>query len=407
MNLTQKSEQMQKLLDQLSKVVDQVQNHHCNHRCCKQGFTAEKTIVCNLITLAREHRRQFHILPADPAFYKSFKHFIKLYQSILISTLDTLYEIQLSCKEKALGEACLIKQSINKFIDLLCFLQTHFPNLFDDRLKVPLPTCAIHRQKIKQPVQMLRERLEHKKVNKSLQSVGLHPFIDFLESHKEKYTFCDLAFMNSWLAVLSGVCNKPQINKEFEKLLYTVIIRHDLNSQECMDYFSEFFSKIVNLQENVAEQLMVLKIFLKEIEKVQVTNPVGYNPNVKTIRFILAKWLNAEIGFIQNSCHRNEQHQLNGEGSNCSIDKLKLKKPVPEISLFIKGLVENNVIEASTQTEIFRFVSHHFSSVNEVVISENSLSKKYYSPSDRAIKGCKNTIIALLNWIQMQEPKTF
>jgi len=398
---------MQNLLDQLTEVVDQIQNDHCNHHCSKHDHTAVKTIVCKLNSLAKEHRRKLQSLPADPVFCKSFKDLIKHYQSILISTLDSLYVIRLSCKEKHSGDACLVNKTLNTLIELLCFLQKQFPKAFDDSLSMPLTACNMHREKIEQPVRMLRDMLYDKKVNKSLLSVVMHPFKDFMESNKENYSFCDMAFLNSWMALLSRICKKPQSKREFVKLLCILIIRHDLNSSECMDYFSELFSKLVNLQGSVFDQLLVLNIFLKEIEKVQVTNPVGYNPDSDSIRIFLIKWLNAEIGFIQNSCHINDNDPPPADNCETSVSKLKLITPVPVISLLIKGLIENNYLEASTQKEVFRFFSRHFSSKKMKTISEISLSTKYHYPSAGAIEEFRKTILALLKWIQMQEPKTF
>ena len=390
---------MQNLLDQLSEVVDQVHDHHFNHQCSMPDLTAVKAFVCKLSTLAPKHRRRLQYLSVDPAFCKTFKHLIKPYQSMLIYTLNSLFEMQISCKEKHENEDCLLRKTLNTLIELLCFLHKQFPQEFNDSLPIPLPAYERQKEEINQSLGLLRNMLLMKKVNKPLLNVVLHPFWDFLEDTKEYYSFCDLAFLKSWMIKLAKVCKKPQTKKEFEKLLCIAIVQHDLNSQECMDYCSEFFSKMCNLQDSKAEQLEVLRLFLKSVEQVQASNQTGYDPNAKKIRSFLIKWLRQEISFIEASCHISEQSTFKTKDN----DKIPTNLPVAELGFIIRLWDKTDIFKSAEPQELFNLFSKYFSSKKKINPSPGNLSNGYYCTPPSSILKVKKMLKKQLDLIEQNK----
>ncbi|MBI9065561.1 MAG: hypothetical protein JEZ14_26490, partial [Marinilabiliaceae bacterium] len=353
---------MQNLLNQLNKVVDQVQNHHTNHLCSNVDTTANKSIIDNLNTLAKEHQTKLQVLSADPALCKTFNHLIKPYQTTLIRLLDNVYDIQNTCQKNPAKINCLKTKTINTLTSLLCFLRQQFPHAFDASIHIPLSAYEVQKDKIHQSLILIRDILQKKKANPLLLTIALHPFADFLENMKELYSFCELAYLHSWMTKLSIICNKPQTQKELDKLICFAIIQHNLNSQACMDYFFELFSKICHLKKSREKQLQTLHYFLKCINQVTINSKFRYDPNMDNIKSMLTNWLKEEIGYIKNSCHISEQPTFKTKVN----DKIPTNLPVPELGFIIRLWDKTDVFKSVEPQELFNLFSKHFSSKKKI-----------------------------------------
>ncbi|MBI9064229.1 MAG: hypothetical protein JEZ14_19755 [Marinilabiliaceae bacterium] len=388
---------MKNLLNQLNEVVDRVHGHHTNHQCSKNASTAGQPIASTLNTLAKEHETELQILSANSVSSESFNHLIKSYQTTLIRLLDTLYRIHNTCQENPVKNNCPIRRTVKTFTDLLCFLRQQFPHTFDENIHIPLSAYEIQWDKINQSLILIRNRLQKKKANSLLLTIALHPFADFLQNMKERYSFCDLAYLHSWITKLNIIGNKPQTQKELDKLICFAIIQHNLNSQPCMDYFFELFSKIGHLKNSREKQLQILNYFLKCINQVTINTKFRYDPNMDNIKSILTNWLREEVGYIENSCHINEQPDFHKEKTS---KRIPTNIPVTELAIHMRLWVKTNILPHKNNTELITIFSKFFSSIDQPQISYKSLYNKYYVPEPSSIEKVEKVLVEQLELIR-------
>jgi len=391
---------MQNLLNQLNEVVDRVHGHHCNHQGGKQDLTAGKAFVCNLNTLAKEHETELQILSANSVSSESFNHLIKSYQTTLIRLLDILYCTHNTCQENPAKGNCPIRKTVKTFTELLCILRQQFPHAFDENIPIPLSAYEVQRDKINQSLILIRNRLHQKKANSLLLTIALHPLTDFLENMKEHYSFCDLAYLHSWMTKLNIICNKPQTQKELDKLIWFAIIQHNLNSQACMDYFLELFSKICHLKNSREKQLQILNYFLKCINQVTLNIKFRYDPNMDNIKSILTNWLREEVGYIENSCHISEQPNYHKEKTS---KRIPANIPVTELAIHMRLWVKSQILPNENKTKLITLFSNHFSSIDQPQISFKSLYNKYYAPEPSSIEKVEKALEKQLKLIRQNK----
>ncbi|MBI9063846.1 MAG: hypothetical protein JEZ14_17825 [Marinilabiliaceae bacterium] len=199
---------MKNLLNQLNKVVNQVQSHHTIHQCSTREHAAIKSTLSDLNNLTTEHKEKLQSLPADPLSEKKLKYLYRSYQKTLVRLLNTLYKFQSTCRVNREKETCLKRKAIKTLTELLCFLREQFPHAFDTTLNIPSSVYQTQKEQLHQSLILIKSTLVTKRVNRLLLKTVTHPITDFLDNNKEHYTFSDLTYLHSWMNKLAIVCTK-------------------------------------------------------------------------------------------------------------------------------------------------------------------------------------------------------
>jgi hypothetical protein len=107
---------------------------------------------------------------------------------------------------------------------------------------------------------------------------------------------------------------------------------------------------------------------------------------------MLEKWLIEEIEKVAN--HALKTWPVSGDHP---VKKIALNLSVAQIACIIRLLCLCRVIGDPSLTDIFKFVSTHFSSKKQGQISEESLSNQYYAVSQSTARKVLEIIQQLLD----------
>lgn len=292
---------MKNLLNQLEKVVTQVQNLPYNHPCDVQQNAVHTTTMDPLNTLLPGHKDCLLTRAAVYTSEKELEHQIKLYQSTLIRLLDSLHQMKSFCLKKPKCDSCLKRSSIQALIKLLWYMRQQFHFVFDQDMKLPEPVFEMHRTKLSQALNEIQNPLINKSCNPLLLNTVTHPIADFLKHKKEQYTFNDINYLELWMAELVCLTQLPHTNRELSKMICCSAISYNLNSVNCFYYFTTYMRREYKSQKTISEQLETLHYYRRCLHQVFIASYVGYNSNQESLQTALSNWLVQEIDYIHSS----------------------------------------------------------------------------------------------------------
>jgi len=373
---------MKSLLNQLGKVVDQLQNHQSNHLCKKNHDAATASAIKLLCSLGPKHREHLKMMQADLESPEKFNRQIRLYQSTLIHQLNRIYESNTTCLLERDESSCIKTITTQILMDLLCFLRQQFPHAFDVSLKLPASVYEMQKEQFQRALLTNHSILISKGINRFLLKTVTHPISDFINHKKEYYTYCDVSYLHAWSGKLTEMTKKPHTGREINKLISTSTLEHDLNSSPCYDYFVEYMAKAYRMQNTLSDQLVTLNYYLKCVNQVTVTGNLNYDPTTKKLKSSLSNWLKEEIRYIENSCHINDQPTFNQEKP---IKRIPTNLPVTQLAFYIRLWVKTQILPNKNKAELITLFSRLFSSIDQPQISFKSLNNKFYEPDPSSV----------------------
>jgi len=390
---------MQHLLNQLAVVVTELQNHHFSHLCRTNDKNQTAAFMESLNKQVTEHKNELMAISLQNLSKKKAKQLVKLYQPGIIKILNTLHQSPGTCKDEWKCKSCTMRQALDIITDLLCFLREQFPFAFNQNITVPASISESHTVKIRNARKSINQALQEKEAGKALTKNLLHPLSDFLANNQE-CTFCDLSYLHTWTFKLSEMSRCRYTDKQLDKLLGKAAIENDLNSTNCINCLEALITREYQSKPDTTNQLIILNYYLKCVNQISVTTGICYDPSRDSLKSSLSNWLVEEILFIEKKCQSYQEVIQMKQPAQVATSKLTLTLSVPMIAIFIRALIENNYLAKAPKSEIFRFFSNHFSSVQSEVISENNLKNEYYELDPAAIKAFKEVVLELLKWVQ-------
>ena len=179
--------------------------------------------------------------------------------------------------------------------------------------------------------------------------------------------------------------------------LYAVLISLEFNTFKI--FFSlrdDYIVKKVKKASSSQKKIEVFHTFLKEIKTTMVTSPIKYNPNLPSLKEQLIIWIDEEIVSLQRTM-QSSSPTLSKEivSDYAQNTKRILKLSVSEISLITRLLYEQGTLEGPKKA-FFKFLSNTFSTHKTKVISQESLSNRYYSIPDSTKISVKRMLRGML-----------
>ncbi|TRX72554.1 hypothetical protein [Carboxylicivirga sp. M1479] len=334
---------------------------------------------------------------------KKLSNFIIFHQSNLIRLIDELANKKCSCQEKETCHAANLEPLIEKLTDTLIFINQQFKDFIDHQSTLPLVCELKHRAIIRESNQYLMGHLSLHGFSPEAISILLHPLVDFVNKKKKNYTFHDKYFLYDWLERLEAPFIPLSSDEEDSEFLCRLMISYNINSEECIQFFTSYFTEKYKLEETRADQLQMLKHFLKCIRQTDIIRASGYIKAKDPLHKKLIDWLVLEIDYIGSSCHISEKTQ------SCVANdvplpqryKVKLSISVSALAYFLKLLISSKIIITTNKEETFRFFAAHFSTICKDEVSPGGIKTSYSKPPQHAIKFIKRLLFEWLKTIQI------
>lgn len=335
---------------------------------------------------------------------KLLEHYIQRHQDFIIklanrvaSALDKNHQLT---DEISPGHtrSNLCKVLLNALEELLTFIERHCSKYFDLDQRISDAYSFLSVKEFEEDYKNLKELLTSKKVDGEMIRIILFPLHQFItDKEKQSITFRRLIFLKYLVKDIQRLIkNFPK--ESLSNALYEHMFYLNFNGHYFVNYtIDRIRTELQNLT-TVRDQLDLLSHTLKSLNQIQVKPSFGLKHNRDSLRDQLLKWLKEEIYYIE------KKHQLSLMIPPASqaqepeaTYKIKTSLSVPQLAYSIKLLKESGVIMNENKTELIRFFSKHFSSVNNKNISTESFRGKYFTNERSTIVSVRDLLKELID----------
>jgi hypothetical protein len=276
-------------------------------------------------------------------------------------------------------------------VSLLDYLKTYFYRYLDFDIPAPVMYHQLVLESFPARIWSLRRMMENARFSEPLKNC-LKDWLDQLlcEAGYAMFSLRALFYLDE---LLSQLLNIFEGSLDLTDRLNLTLVRIDFNY---LGYFT-YRQQLVNARLSPLshdDQLQALVYEARQIELMPVSAN-RYDPSLPSLGILLAKWIKEQMA-IRTATTGNRKSFAN-QGS---YDKLPLNFSVVQLACFIFVFFETESFGTVTLTEIFKFVSKHYSSKRRQVISQGSLSKQYYTIDQftaSAVKDKLQKMVQLIN----------
>ncbi|WP_343694002.1 hypothetical protein [Chitinophaga sp.] len=224
--------------------------------------------------------------------------------------------------------------------------------------------------------ELRRELLTLRKIlpDSNLENIILSPFMQILESDRTSlYRLYYMKELSSCLQQLSPGCTAEQVDQ--------VLVYMNFNSRNYVRYKLQQLSDTIGVIPSVQQQLTKTKWLLKMNKQQQENIGFVFNRNYASLKVQISEWLTLESEYLEHKVRDPENIELAEDVAKWRHFKVKMKLSFSELAFLLRVMMEHGVILHSNKSEVVDFFARYFSSVNQPVISAESLRKKMYDSS--------------------------
>lgn len=319
----------------------------------------------------------------------AIKRYVAYHQQVLSVAMDRLQELSAEAAMQK-GLAALTVSCQQQLTDLLAYLTTTFYDFLD--LHLPAPLC-FHLQLIGQWHASWikgREKLQ------SEQDTGLRDFLTgFIDQFQvvqpgRRHSYGTLFYIRRLISGLESLTADPAVlpGQTAADILTELNFNHL--------YFFHWNQQYIRSMTGSLESSQKLVLYQQQRSKLmwQPDHPVWtYDPAWPTLRHMLLTWLEEELAQIR---------ALAVQPAEESVFKLPVQLPVAYLACIIKLIYQGAWSREITLTEIFKFTAAHFQSKRMAEISSKSLSKEYYTVSQKTAAMVRELLQELIARINRQ-----
>lgn len=215
-----------------------------------------------------------------------------------------------------------------------------------------------------------------------LESIILSPFMQLLESDRTSlYRLYYMKELSTCLQQLAPGCTAEQLDE--------VLVYMNFNSKNYVEYKLQQLADTIAVIPSIQQQLTKKKWLLKMNKQRQENVGFVFNRSSPSLKVQISEWLMLESEYLEHKVRDPEGMDLTEDAAKWRHFKVKLKLSVSELAFLLRVMMEHGVIQHANKSEIIDFFAGYFSSVNQPVISAESLRKKMYDTSTAGAESVK------------------
>lgn len=215
------------------------------------------------------------------------------------------------------------------------------------------------------------------------------------DSNKTTITYRQLIYLKELLAELTSISSDTQTG-DFNAAICNLLIYLNFNHPGFIVYMTDEFSREIKEQESQQEKVLKLNLQLKQIKQINTTSRGSLYKDIMGVKEQLINWIEEEINYIQKESDVSKQLASEEQKSESEL-KINTSLSIPQLTFFVRLLVENKTITNINQTQLLKFVALHFTSVKRENISYGHLRSQYYTAELPAIESIKSLLLNLVN----------
>lgn len=362
---------------------------------------------CKLLAVKESERilKEFRVIAFGKYQQSELGFYYRKHQAILVKFADFVYGyLQPEGPESIYGLSTepnvldFYKEILRIPLDLLDYIETSYPEYFDQDIKLPEAKRWQKATEIKRILKGIQKEMEKLEIDGELIKIACRPFEDYL--------LPDLVISYhklSYVQVLQGELithskKKAMANSNDE--LCRLLLQLNYNSIHFFNYY------VLQLQEKANDHTMLTDLFtfhslkLKIINQLPVKPGLAYKPGLPSIRDQIGSWICEELYYLEKQEQVLQQWENVKKEDRSNESRIHTSLSVSQLALAVKLLVESKVISNTNSAELMRLVARNFRTDRQEVISEDSLRNKSYSFESSTINRLKDEIIGLMNLVR-------
>ena len=303
---------------------------------------------------------------------------------------------------KSLEESKLKEMEIDDFRFLIQFylqkllkhIELNYQTVLDDTVPIPMRSHLRNTQELrtKQAEILLRTgSLSHEIISQ----INL-PFEHIQELEEcPKFSFSKAYFLINYIEIWHYFSAKQELSNMHA---LDICMRANLNSNQLISYSGEFIKNHLSGIETYQEKKLELHRYIKTVKQIPIQNKESYIPENKSLKNHILKWLKEELTFVDKILEQSVTLQIPVPNTPIEVpkEKLNINLTIPEIALFFRLMVETKLIQTSTRTQIFDFITDNLKTESSENLSKASIKNKYYSPENSSLEGLEKVLTNML-----------
>jgi hypothetical protein len=344
-------------------------------------FLQELDVECSKIKRAFRHQA---VSFENERLVKRYFHF---HQESLIDLIDTLHG------EKHADQPVL-ESIVHRLAGLLNYLEEHFPDYFNQDMKMPRVHLSIVTNELREFCTVLCLKFKDTNVDAALitlmkQCINSHITAGGNLTFRQFYYFKLLRL---------NIENIETLESKFETLeLVKVLLHCNFNTEQFYTYVLKYITRAVNSLPTIGEKVDQLTYYLKFANQELSNHSIGYHYQQIPISVQISDWLSQELMYL-----KTKQQLLPTIAAEeiMPLDfKLNFDLSVPQLAFLFRAFIESGVIQNKNTSELIRFLSKYVKTKKSESISSESFRIKYYSVESGTKDAVKKTLQSVLNFI--------
>lgn len=314
------------------------------------------------------------------------KRYFHFHQESLIDLINTLHT------ERQLNSSFL-QSVLDRLAGLLRYLEEHFPEYFDQDLKMPI----IYQQSIKDELEEFDSLLSRKFSDTKADPV----LIGLLKNGFEAYlianvslTFGQFYYLKLLRLNIEGIDAGPQ----FETIdLVRVMLHINFNTDALYEYVLKYVRDEIDKAVSIREKLDQLSYYLKFVNQESSNQAIAFNHLHPAISTLISEWLTQELTYLKSK--QQFLSTVSAEEIVTTEFKLNFDLSVPHLAYLFRAFIETGVIQNKNTAELIRFLTKYVKTKRSDSISQESFRIKYYSVESGTKDAVKKMLQSVLNFI--------
>jgi hypothetical protein len=287
----------------------------------------------------------------------------------------------------------VVEPVVAKLSELLVYLEQHFPEYFDQDMKMPVVGMNIIVHELESFVSSLSEKFAHANIDIGLIELIKKAIEGYISSRAISFrTFYYLKFLRAHLTNL-------KIERDTETIdLIRILMHCNFNEESFYHYLLRYVQWAVNKASTINEKLDELAFYLKFSNQEVSVSSLSLNHLSAPINIQIAEWISQEVQYLK---HKQQLTPItvNAEDAVTSEFKLNFDLSVSTLAYLFRAFIEAGVIQNKNASELIRFLAKYVKTKRSETISFESFRIKYYSVENGTKDAVKKTLQSVLNFI--------
>lgn len=309
------------------------------------------------------------------------QRYFHFHQESLIELINTLHTNRSS-------KSSFVHSILDRLSGLLQYLEEHFPDYFNQDMKMPEVYGDSIRSDLYEYQSVLSSAFQGTEIDQVLLDVICRTFKSHVDG-PEQITFRRLYYLKLLRMNITGT--GASLHGGLGTLeLIKVLLRCNFNTSSFYNYLLAYIGRALSSCGTLRERLDQLTYYLKLSNQEASNHAIGYDNKQPPISVQLSDWLSQEVHYL-----RTKQELLAEAPANQPVTpdfKIIFDLSVSQLAFLLRALTESGVIQNKNTSEVIRFFAKCVKTKKSEAVSFESFRSKYYSIEG----GAKETISRIL-----------